>query len=40
MDANDDVLAKKFEEKLNFLLRVVLERQLAKKDLMCLALKY
>jgi hypothetical protein len=40
VDAIHDMLAKTFEDKVNFLLRVVLERQPAKKDLMCLVLKY
>jgi hypothetical protein len=40
VDANHDVLAITFEDKVNFLLRVVLEKQPPKKDLMCLALNY
>jgi hypothetical protein len=40
VDANHDVLAKTFEDKVNFLLKVVLERQPEKKDLLCLGVKY
>jgi len=40
VDANCVMLVKTCEEEVNSSLKVVLERQTTKNDLMCLALKY